>query len=252
MELSAERIGSGKPLVLLHAFPLNHRMFKIEELPGYQVILPDFPGFDSKGSVDSNLNMEIAADALNKYLTAFLTTHQKIILGGISMGGYLAFEFLRKFPEKVSKLILISTKANLDSPETQKRRIEMANQVEIDGVGYLPRVMLPGLLGNSTLTNKPQIVEEVKKMILMANPTAIAAAQRAMAVRRDQTKLLSEINIPTMVIAGREDKLIPVKEAEFMAQTIPNCELKVIEDVGHLVPIENPDFFLKILSDFIN
>lgn len=252
MELSLNITGTGKPLVLLHAFPLDHRMFKIAKLIGFQLILPDFPGVHSTEKIELDLNLEMVADALKRELDKILPSSERIVLGGISMGGYWAFEFFRKYPDKVSKLILISTRAGKDLPEAKNRRLAMAGKVEIDGVGYLPEVMLSGLLGATTHENRPHIVEAVKKMILMANPSSVAAAQRAMANRRDQTEQLSTISVPTLVIAGKEDRLITVSEAEWMAKTIPNCELKVIETAGHLIPLETPELFTKILSEFLN
>lgn len=252
MVLSVSLRGRGKPLVLLHPFPLNHHMFRNVEIPGHQLILPDFPGFGSAHVLDPNFSMEMAAEILKIYLDSILPSPSKIVLGGVSMGGYWAFEFIRKYPEKVEKLILISTKACDDTPESRNKRLEMANKVEKDGMEDLSESLVPGLLGMTTLSTKPEVVDAVKGLIHMANPHGIAQAQRAMASRRDQTNLLHGLMIPTLVVTGQEDKLIPMSEAELMAKMIPHCKFQVITYSGHLIPMEQPAPFVKIVNDFLN
>jgi len=226
-------------------------MFINVDVPGHQLLLPDFPGFGTNAPEETDFTLMMVAEALKAALDAWLTNNEPIVLGGISMGGYLAFEFLRKYPDKVSKMILISTKTGADSLDAKATRLAMAEKVLEDGIEYLPGVLIPGLLGETTLINRQNIVKKVKDLILMANPPAVAGAQKAMACRRDQRGYLSQIKIPTLVIAGAEDKLILLTEAKDMAQRIPKSELMIIKDAGHLVPMESPYEFSKLLTCFL-
>ncbi len=244
-------IGVGQPVVLLHAFPLNSQMFHLNQLPGYQFIFPDFPGFGYSTFIEPDVNMGVIAEALNRRLNEILDPDKILVLGGISMGGYLAFEYLRKFPEKVSKLILISTRAGLDTPQAKQNRIAMAEKVENIGLGLLPEALPKGLLGMTTQNNNPVLVEAVKRFILSSTPNAFASAQRVMANRCNQTDILPNIKQKTLVLAGSEDGLIPVAETKFMASLIPNAQFRLIEHVGHLIPLEDPEEFQSLIAEFL-
>jgi len=244
-------IGQGKPLVLLHAFPLSHKLFAGLQPPtGYAFILPDFPGFGQSPLANPGLTLAEAADGLENHLKD-LNLSSPVVLGGISMGGYWAMEFLRRYPSKASKILFISTRPGVDKPEGRQNRLNMAEKVVKDGTGYLVEAMTPGLLGKTSLNEKPEAIRTLGQWIRETDPKAVALAQRAMADRRDQTDLMPRITAPTMILAGREDNLIPVSESESMAKAIPSCRLEILERVGHLVPLENPDEFQKILARFV-
>lgn len=240
-----------KVIVLLHAFPLSHELWsQLEPIPGYQFLKPDFPGFGIEPLAASGFTLELATQHLNRQLTA-LNINKPFTLSGISMGGYWAFEYYRQFPERVDQLILISTRPGLDKPEGRQNRLNMADKVEKEGVGHLAEVLVPGLLGKTTLAEKPEVKEQLFNWINYASPQAIALAQRAMANRRDQTDLLVSIQARTLIIAGQEDALIAPAEALSMSQTIPNSQVELLDQVGHLVPIEAPKLFQKLLEKFL-
>jgi 3-oxoadipate enol-lactonase len=192
----------------------------------------------------------MAAQRLNEQLNE-LNIERPFALAGISMGGYWAFEVYRQFPNQVDQLILISTRPGVDKPEGRQNRLNMAEKVEKEGVGYLPAAMIPGLLGKTTLSDKPEVTRLVTGWINETPAAAVALAQRAMANRRDQTDLLARIKAKTLIIAGQEDDLIPPSEAQAMHQAIPNSQLTLIDQVGHLVPIEAPKIFQKTLEEFL-
>lgn len=244
-------VGSGKPLVLLHAFPLSHEIWKDIIPPfGYQLILPDFPGFGLSPIQDSDLSLPEAAQGLEKHLKE-MGIDQSIVLGGISMGGYWALEFIRQFPHQIQKLLLISTRAGIDKPEGRQNRLNMAEKVLTEGTEYLVAAMVPGLLGKTTLENKSPQIQTVRQWIRQTSPKGIALAQKTMASRRDQTDLLPTIQAETLIIAGKEDALIPYSEAQTMAQSLPNSQLQLIDQVGHLIPLEAPAEFQKRLNAFL-
>jgi pimeloyl-ACP methyl ester carboxylesterase len=244
--------GSGYPLVLLHAFPLTHEIWKNFVSPDeVRLILPDFPGFGLSPLPKSEFSLSDVAQGLYKHLME-KGIDQPVALGGISMGGYWCLEFMRQFPEKVSALILISTRASTDSLEAKQKRLETAEKVEKEGVQFLVRTMLPGLIGKTTSMHKPEVIHQVGQWIQESLPQAVSLAQRAMARRRDQNDLLPKIKVPVLVLSGSEDTLIPVSEAQTMANAAPNSQFKIIRDVGHLIPLENPNEFQKCLNEFMS
>ncbi len=251
-QLESYQLGFGKPVVLLHAFPLSNQLWMyLTPPPGFQLILPDFPGFGNSPLAPAGLSLVEAAQGLENHLIQ-KGIHEPVILGGISMGGYWAMEFIRQFPHQVDKVLFVSTRPGLDKPEARQNRLKMADRVEKEGVGFLAEAMIPGLLGKSTLTKKPLAAKRLTDWIQKTDPAAVALAQRTMADRRDQTGLMAGLKVKTWVVAGLEDALIPSTEAETMAKTIPGSNLRLLEGVGHLVPLEDPAGFQKILDGFLS
>lgn len=244
--------GGGRPVVLLHAFPLSHELWnQITPPPGFEFILPDFPGFGLTPLAGPGLSISEAALGLEAHLKQ-LGLKERFILGGISMGGYWALEFMRQFPERVEAIALISTRAGVDTPEGRKKRLDVAEKVEKEGTEGLIAGMLPGLLGKTTIQNKGDIVTRVGQWIREASPQGVALAQRAMSDRREQKDLLPQIKVKSLIMAGREDALIPVSEAEAMARLIPGSRLEIHERVGHLIPLELPKEFESSLHAFLS
>ncbi len=244
--------GSGRPLVLLHAFPLSHRIWDYIQAPeGFRLVLPDFPGFGLSPLTPHGLTLEEAATGLRNHLEES-RLKEPVLLGGISMGGYWAMEFVRQFPGSVQDLILISTRPGVDKPENRQKRLEIADKVEKEGTGFLIDSMVPGLLGETTRETKPEVVEAVSQWIRETPPVAVALAQRAMANRRDQTDLLAQVKNRALVMAGLEDTLIPASEAEAMAKVLPNARLKLFQTAGHLIPLEIPGEFQKHMVEFLS
>jgi pimeloyl-ACP methyl ester carboxylesterase len=237
---------------MLHAFPLSRLIWNSLTPPqGFELILPDFPGFGDSPLAPAGLTLAEAAQSLENHLAQEGITGP-VVLGGISMGGYWAMEFIRQFPQRIEKILFISTRPGLDKPEAKQNRLKMADRMEKEGLGSLAQAMISGLLGKTTLADKPEIVDRLSGWIQGTNPAAVALAQRAMAERRDQTDLMPRLKVKTCVVAGLEDALIPSTEAEAMAKAIAGSQLRLLEAVGHLVPIEDPDRFQKILKEFLS
>jgi 3-oxoadipate enol-lactonase len=251
-QITSITLGSGKPLILLHPFPLSHHFWDDLMVPsGYQFILPDFPGFGVSPLAPKGLNLAEAAQGLENHLIQ-KGIQEPIILSGISMGGYWAMEFIRQFQSRVTKVLFVSTRPGQDKPEAKQNRLKMADRVEKEGVDFLAPIMIPGLVGKTTLATKPKIVNRLSDWIKTTNPAAIALAQRAMAERQDQTNLMPRLKTKVWVLAGLEDTLIPSTEADSMAKVIPGSQLLVLDSVGHLIPLEDPNRFQKILEKFLS
>jgi 3-oxoadipate enol-lactonase len=249
--------GAGRPIVFLHAFPLNQTMWDEQVAvfaSNYRVITFDWRGFGESQLGNGISTMEDFADDLAGLLHR-LSIEQAIICG-LSMGGYASFAFHRKYSEKISALILADTRATADTEEGKRGRYEMAELARNKGAPALTEAlfdkMLPRLLGETTQRTKPAVVERVKAMIESGQPEGIAQALLAMAVRPDSTSLLPQVGCPTLIVVGNEDKLTPPSESENMDQAIPDSTLAIIDDAGHLSNIEQPESFNYVISRFLS
>ncbi|MEV6244148.1 alpha/beta hydrolase [Lentzea sp. NPDC051838] len=211
-------------LVLLHAFPLDARMW---DVPGAHT-----PSLRGHGEPD--------LDALASQVVAGLPGDE-VLLGGCSMGGYVAMAVLRQAPERVKGLIFVDTKHTADAPEAVQNRHAMADRVEREGVGeWLVEATLPNLVGpNASDTAKAL----VRTMILDQRAEDVAWWQRAMAKRPDSTAVLESLDIPSLVLVGEHDKLTPPDVAAKLAVTLRHATSERIEDSGHLPPVEQPEEF---------
>ena len=238
--------GSGRPLVWLHAFPLSAdqwlpQMSRVP--PGWRFIAPDLRGFRGAGPAFEDIGLEnqtidgYAADVLE------LMTHLELeaaTIGGLSMGGYVAFAIVHRAPDRVTGLVLANTRAAADSPQGKINRTAMLERLSRDGVSAIADEMVPKLLGETTRRDQPDLVEVVNRLILANTSETIAAAVRAMRERPDSTPLLPRLACPVTLIHGAEDVLIPVAEAERMRDVIPGARLVVLPAVGHLSNLEDP------------
>ena len=250
--LAFKKEGKGTPVVLLHAFPLSSRMWRsdIQALsPVAQVIAPDLPGFGGSAGESSASIAEMARAVAG--LLDHLNVREPVFLAGLSMGGYVAFEFLRQFPKRLRGLALLSTRAVADTPETKEKRFKGIEAIQTLGLEAYGKKMLPNLLGETTRQNKPEVVSEVMEMILSNRPEGPMNALKAMAERRDSTDLLSSISFPVVVGAGEEDTLIKPEDARALHAGIPGAQLHVLPQCGHLFNLEQPKISWKILTDFV-
>jgi pimeloyl-ACP methyl ester carboxylesterase len=252
-ELAYRDAGSGNPIVFLHAFPLNQTMWD-DQVPdlasNHRVISFDWRGFGNSSLGDGISTMDTFADDLAGLLNG-LSIDQAVICG-LSMGGYAAFAFYRKYSGKVSALILADTKPQADTEEGRQGRYEMAELARREGASTLVETMIPRLIGETTLRNNPEVGERLKKMIESAQPEGIAQALIAMAGRKDSTEMLSGITCRTLIIVGKEDKLTPPSDAERMEQAIKGSSIKIIQNAGHLPNIEQKESFNQAVSLFLS
>ncbi len=250
--LNVVTAGRGTPVLLIHAFPLSHAMWKkqVEPLSQYAcVITPDLPGFGGS-SRQGKPSIPDMARACGQVLD-HLGVKEPAVVCGLSMGGYITFEFLRQFPQRVKALGLFSTRAAADTPEARENRFKTAEKINADGLGPFSKVILPKLLGRTTLIEHPNTAKQVTDMILANKPGGVADALYAMADRKDSSDLLAAIRVPTLVVAGEEDTFIPADEAEKMADAIPGAEFHLIKEAGHLVNSEKPEEFTRALDRFL-
>jgi 3-oxoadipate enol-lactonase len=244
--------GPGDPLVLLHAFPLDSRMFEpqtkaLADLR--RLITPDYPGFGRSPRAPAQPDVRYYAEGVRGLLDRLRL--ERVVLGGVSMGGYVAFECLRLFPQRVTGLVLSNTRAEPDSEEMKENRKKMARRVADEGVGVLIELQLGRLLAPGTLEGNERVVEEVRAMILESNPNGVVAALGAMRERPDSTPLLAKIEVPTLVIGGEEDEISSPEVMGAMAQKIPDSRHVTLSGAGHLSNLEAPQEFNAVLEEFL-
>lgn len=246
--------GVGPAIVFAHGFPLDHTMWNAqiaEFSKTHRVIAPDLRGF---GGTDGNLYsvpMEQFADDIADLLAA-LQVEGPVTFCGLSMGGYIAFQFALRHPNWVAKLILCDTRSAADSPEAAANRIKMADIVTKEGPEPVLWVMMPKLFGPATYQSQPETVAAVRGMVMGTKATAIAAAHRGMAVRLDVTPQLPRLTFPSLVIAGEHDAISPAAEMKSFSEQMPNARFVVIPNVGHMAPMEDPVAVNAAIRQFLS
>jgi pimeloyl-ACP methyl ester carboxylesterase len=238
------------PVVLLHAFPLNGRMWEDQRsvLGDRRVLTPDFPGFRAHPPGPDSLEAfaeEVVAEMDRSGVG-------RAIVVGLSMGGYVAFRLHARWPERVHALVLADTRAGADGEEARQRRTDQAERASAEGIGWLPDAMLPGLLGAKTRAERPEVEGRVRELIAEAHPEGVARALVAMRDRPDSTPELEQIHVPVLVIVGEEDSLTPVSESQVIADGVGEGRLVVLPGVGHLSNLEDPKGFNDALASFLS
>jgi pimeloyl-ACP methyl ester carboxylesterase len=248
--LSVREAGSGTPLVLLHAFPLSARMWEsqLDELPGSdgsdaRVLAVDLRGFGGTALGADAPSLDLLADDIALLLDA--AGIDQAVVGGLSMGGYVAMAFARRHPDRLSGLLLADTKGTADTDTARENRERVAKAVLArDSVRLLVDEQLPSpLLGATTARRCPKLVDHVAALIGEASPASVAWAQRAMAARPDSLDALRSVDVPSLVVVGAEDVLTPPSDAESLAAALPRSELTVLPGAGHLSALEVPEAF---------
>ena len=246
--------GMGLPILFLHAFPLNRSMWQGELITllqdeRYRLIALDWRGFGESEINGTISTMELFADDVAGLMDTLGI--QQAVLCGLSMGGYAAFAFLRKYPERVYGLILADTRPGADTPEAQANRENVARIAETQGTRAIADLQVPRLLSEFTRQHHPEVEIRVRQMIEAATVQGIAAASRGMRQRADSTDLLARISCPTLVIVGELDALTPPGVAQEYAAQIPGAQLTMITNAAHLSNLEQPEAFLQAVEGFL-
>ena len=252
-DLFVQDQGQGAPVILLHGFPLDHRMWE-EQVKGlsphFRVITPDFRGMGQS-------SLPLSAMSLEQYAQDVLSLMdelgiEKATLGGFSMGGYVAFSLLRLAPERFSALILANTRPEPDGPEGRKNRMNMAVSLYDKGAAAARDAMLPKLVTPATVQDQPQLIDNLKQIMDSMPAEGLVHASIAMAFREDSVPLLSSITVPTLVIAGEQDAIAPPDVMKSMADRISNASFQIVPAASHLVPMEKPEAFNSLLLEFLH
>ena len=257
IELAYEDQGSGQPVVLLHGYPLDSRMWEPQFAALSQVgrvIAPDLRGFgkssQSPEDAASGVSMRQYAVDVAELLDAINVT-EPVILCGFSMGGYILWQFLKQFPNRVKAFVACDTRIIADTAEARQGRLKTAGEVMNTGVEPIITAMLPKLLSEQTRNTRPDVVAQLVAIMHGSPPAAIAASLRGMADRPDVTADLASFTQPALVLVGADDAISSSKEMRGIAEKLPNAEFVEIPKAGHMSNMENPQAFNEALTAFI-
>lgn len=242
------------PVILLHAFPVDARLWEdvahqLRE-QGLDPIVPDLRGFGTnRAELPSRPDLDVLADDVAELIAD--TGAGSAVVAGVSMGGYVAMNLARRYPERVAGLVFVDTKAGADPAPGAQGRLDFADRVETEGSAWVADAMMPKLISDSTVTGHPDVEARVRQQIADCPPATIAWIQRAMAARPDSFDVLDEFAGPILVIVGSEDVLSPPSDAVAMAEAARQATLIEIPDAGHLTPLENPVVVTLAMSEWL-
>jgi pimeloyl-ACP methyl ester carboxylesterase len=246
--------GDGVPVVLVHAFPLDRRMWagvRQEPRDGVRLITPDVAGFGASAVPNAeDPSLDVVADQLEALLDGLGI--ERAVVGGVSMGGYVTLAFARRHPGRLLGLVLADTKASADTDAAAANRRRIASVAEDEGSArVVVEQVVPGLVGPTSTAERPDVIEAVRALAAEAPPAAIAWAQRAMANRDDAFGVLRRLDVPALVLVGDEDTVTPLGEAAAMSGAAPSALLHTFDGSGHLSAIERPAAFAAALRDWL-
>jgi len=247
-------VGMGLPLLLIHGYPLNRTLWD-PQIQGLQnearILAPDLRGFGGSDPMQGAYSMDLLAQDCFEFLNN-IGVKQPVVVGGLSMGGYIAFAFYRLFPDRVAALLLSSTRAAPDSEEAKSGRQKSVELAMERGASAVVELMLPKMMSPKTYSEQPALVDIVQKMMVSSSVEGIVGSLLGMQARPDSTPTLALIDKPTLVLHGADDQLIPVKDAQTLQAAIKNSRLEVLPDAGHLLNLEQPERFNQAVASFIN
>jgi len=254
MLLAYDDNGPGPVVVLLHGFPLNRKVWTAQETSVgsiYRVIAPDLRGHGGSAAPGGIYTMdEMASDVLE--LLDALQLNEPVVLGGLSMGGYVALSLMARAPDRFRGLMLMDTRATADTPEAARNREQLAVTVETTAsTKPVVDAMLPKLFSDETRARRADLILPVRGGMERMSPRGMAGALYGMAQRPDRTAELANIRVPTLVLVGEHDVITPPDEARKLAGAIPGARLAIIPGAGHLAPLENPSAADEAILQFL-
>lgn len=250
VKLYYEEYGAGLPVLLMHAYPFRGDMWnqQVEALKSFcRVIVPDLRGF---GQSDATNDLAYTMEEHAQDMLALLDHLgiEQVVLGGMSMGGYISLAFLRAYPSRLKGLMLIDTRSTPDTDEQKRNRESLAQHIDAHGTQIVASKMLPDVLVSPSDSEAYQTAEA---MITRNERVGVAHVQRAMALRTDTTHLLPDIAVPTLVVVGEHDTLTTPEDMHKMHEAIPGSQYVVIPKAGHVSNVDNPEAFNAALLEFL-
>jgi pimeloyl-ACP methyl ester carboxylesterase len=239
------------PLVLVHGFPLDARMWDAQVgalSQDRRVIVPDLPGFGRSKS-DAPFTLASLADSLHALLSAVGAI--PCVLAGLSMGGYMALAYVKKYAADLRGLILVDTKAEPDTAEGKQARDKMIDLARTEGAKAVADQMMPKMLAKDAPDQRPQVARQLRQIMESCPATTIAHALAAMRDRPDRSGELAAIKVPMLILVGDSDAITPPAVAQSMADKIPGAQLVTIRGAGHMSPMEQPEQVNRAIMSFL-
>lgn len=250
-EIAFDDIGSGLPVVFLHAFPLNRTMW--EPQLGALVAECRCIAIDFRGFGDSRAAPPFTVDRYADDTAAVLDALQieRAVVVGLSLGGYVALAMWRRHRARIRGLVLSDTRASADSPDVLARRRALIETARTQGATAVANAQIAGLMGKSSRDKRPDVYDAMHRMMAQTGVDGIVGGLEAMIARPDSTSTLATIDIPTLVVVGDEDVITPPKEARRIHEGIPGSGLEILQGAGHLANVERPAAFNTVVSEFL-
>lgn len=252
-ELSYDDVGEGSiPIICLHGFPFDKTMWH-EQLnflkSSKRVIACDIRGFGKSKDEESHLSIELFSEDLIAFMDVL--NIDKAMICGLSMGGFIALNAMKRFPERFDALILCDTQCIADTDEVKEKRNQTIDDIKVNGVTDFNEGFIKSVFHKDTLSNNKALVDKLSSVVFANTQHIITMGLTALAERSDTCSILSNITIPTLIICGREDEVTPLDQSEFMHAAINESTLHVIENAGHVSNLEQPLKFNQHLLDFL-
>ncbi len=254
ISISYNDIGEGSiPVIFLHGYPFDKSMWKLqlESLKSTnRVIAIDIRGFGKSTDEETNLSIDLFAEDLVLFMDNL--NIDKAVVCGLSMGGFISLNAIKRFPERFEALILCDTQCIADTPEIREKRYATIEEINHDGVDVFNEKFVKSVFHPDSLRNKGALVENLSRIVFSNSKGIITGGLTALAERSETCSTLDAIRIPTLIICGREDEVTPLVQSEYMHKHIEGSILKVIDEAGHVSNLEHPDEFNIYLQDFLN
>lgn len=251
--LSYDDIGDGSiPIIFLHGYPFDKTMWRgqLDFLKSsYRAIACDIRGFGKSTDEESPLSIDLFADDLIQFMDKL--NIDKAIICGLSMGGYIALNLIKRFPSHFEALILCDTQCIADTTEGKEKRYEIIEEIEAYGVTNFNEGFINKVFHKDSITNKKELVDQLRSVVFSNSKNSITKGFAALAEHSETCSILGDISIPTLIICGREDQVTPLAQSEYMNKHIKKSILHVIENAGHVSNLEQPKEFNKYLSEFL-
>jgi 3-oxoadipate enol-lactonase len=253
MTIAHDDVGTGLPVVLLHAFPLDRAMWAPQLGPianaGFRVLALDLPAFGETTAEKDPFTIDRGADVVADFLKA-LGIAQAVVVG-LSMGGYVAMAMTRRHPKLLAALILADTRAAPDVPHVRANRDKLIAAVQERGPSAAADAMLPNLFSEPTRATNPAVIERVRQIVLRQSSSSLISGLRALRDRPDAAPDLQTVSVPTLVLVGEFDTVTPLLAAARIAGNLPTSDLAHIPGAGHLSNLENPEAFNAAVISFL-
>jgi 3-oxoadipate enol-lactonase len=244
--------GKGSAVVLLHGFPLDGRVWEsqLKALSDrYRVIAVDMQGF-GKSKSEAAFDIEGLARGVHEYLKSIGAL--PCVLGGLSMGGYVALAFAQMYPTDLNALMLIDTKAEGDGTVQREGRMKMIELVRSKGAKAVAEAMMPKMVAESTIKANAPVVGKLREIMEACPPKTIEHALLAMRDREDRTGMLASVAMPVLIVVGEQDAITPPAVAEAMKKEMPHARVAVIPGAAHMAVMEKGDEVNRAMRQFLD
>jgi 3-oxoadipate enol-lactonase len=251
--MAYDDVGDGDPVLLVHGHPFDRSMWAPQaaalSAAGWRVIVPDLRGYGQGPPAGRQTLLSTFAADLAGLLDRLGL--DRVVVGGLSMGGQIVMDFLRQYPARVRALVLADTHPRAETAEGRAHRYAVADRLDREGMRWYADENLPRMIAPYHVTGLPEVAAHVHAMMLGAPPAGAAAAMRGRAERPDYRDLLAGVAVPTLVLVGRDDTFTPVADAEQLHRIIPGSSLTVLDRAAHLPNLEQPAAVNAALTAFL-